>query len=145
METRAKAGRRSGHGVESTPASTMPEGRSRPTELGTALVIRGELRGTEDLTIDGQIEGKIVLDHYSLTIGPKGRVSAEIHARTGTVHGTVVGSITANDRIEVAPSGSVQADLYAPRIALADGSRFKGRIEMSCAQPQSAVVVRRRH
>jgi cytoskeletal protein CcmA (bactofilin family) len=121
----------------SRPQTTPPvrENRSdRLVNIGQSIEIRGELTGNEDLTIDGRIEGKIVLKDHNLTIGTNGRITAEIHAKSVVVNGEVVGDIIADDKIEIAPSGSVQGDLCAPRVALADGSSFKGSIDMGRAK-----------
>ncbi len=99
---------------------------SEKISIGSSMHIRGELTGKEDLTIDGRVDGKILL----LTIGENGHVTAEIHdASTVIVRGTMSGNITAADRVEVASQGSMQGDIRAPRVVLADGSRFKGRID----------------
>ncbi|MDH3628848.1 MAG: polymer-forming cytoskeletal protein [Acidobacteriota bacterium] len=98
--------------------------------IGQSVQIKGELTGNEDLTIDGMVDGKILVKDHSLTVGANGRLSAEVHAKTVLVLGQVVGNITADDKVEIAPSGSVQGDIRAPRVAIADGARFKGGIDM---------------
>jgi len=98
--------------------------------IGQSVQIKGELKGNEDLTIEGQVDGKILVKDHNLTIGANGRITAEVHAKTVVVVGEVIGNITADDKIEIAPSGSVQGDLRAPRVAIADGARFKGSIDM---------------
>ncbi len=117
--------------VSRPPAAPVRESRGdRLVNIGQSIEIRGELSGNEDLTIDGRIEGKIVLKDHNLTIGTNGRINAEIRAKSVIVNGEVIGDIVADDKIEIAPSGSVQGDLCAPRVALADGSSFKGSIDM---------------
>lgn len=98
--------------------------------IGQSIQIKGELTGNEDLTIEGKVEGKIILKDHNLTIGANGRIMAEIHAKTVVVVGEVVGNITADDKVEVAPTGSMKGDIVAPRVVLADGARFKGSIDM---------------
>jgi len=98
--------------------------------IGQSVQIKGELKGNEDLTIEGMVDGKILVKDHNLTIGANGRITAEVHAKTVVVVGEVTGNITADDKIEIAPSGSVQGDLRAPRVAIADGARFKGSIDM---------------
>ena len=98
--------------------------------IGQSVQIKGELKGNEDLTIEGQVDGKILVKDHNLTIGANGRITAEVHAKTVVVVGEVIGNVTADDKIEIAPSGSVEGDLRAPRVALADGARFKGSIDM---------------
>ena len=98
--------------------------------IGQSIQIKGELTGNEDLTIEGKVDGKIILKDHNLTIGANGRITAEIHAKTVVVVGEVVGNITADDKVEVAPTGSMKGDIVAPRVVLADGARFKGSIDM---------------
>jgi cytoskeletal protein CcmA (bactofilin family) len=98
--------------------------------IGQSVQIKGELTGNEDLTIEGMVDGKILVKDHNLTIGTNGKISAEVHAKTVVVVGQVMGNITADDKIEIAPSGSVEGDLRAPRVAIADGARFKGSIDM---------------
>ncbi len=98
--------------------------------IGQSIQIKGELTGNEDLTIEGKVDGKIFLKDHNLTIGANGRITAEVHAKTVVVVGEVVGNITADDKVEVAPTGSMKGDIVAPRVVLADGARFKGSIDM---------------
>jgi cytoskeletal protein CcmA (bactofilin family) len=98
--------------------------------IGKSIRIRGELTGSEDLTIDGTVEGKIVLKDHDLKVGTNASVSAEIHARSVTVLGRVVGNIKAGDKVEVAAGGTLQGEVHAPRIILADGALFQGGIDM---------------
>ncbi|HKQ61787.1 MAG TPA: polymer-forming cytoskeletal protein [Candidatus Polarisedimenticolaceae bacterium] len=98
--------------------------------IGQSVQIRGELTGNEDLTIDGMVDGKILVKEHNVTIGANGRITAEVHAKTVVVYGEVLGNITADDKVEIAPNGSVQGDVRAPRVAISDGARFKGSIDM---------------
>jgi cytoskeletal protein CcmA (bactofilin family) len=113
--------------------SPAPE-RERKVEsivnIGQSVEIKGTLTGNEDLTIEGMVDGKILVHGHSLTIGANGRITAEVHAKNVVVVGQVVGNITADDKVEVAPSGSVQGDVRAPRVSIADGAKFKGSIDM---------------
>jgi len=88
------------------------------------------LTGNEDLTIEGIVDGKIFVKDHSLTIGANGRINAEVHAKTVHVVGTVNGNITADDKVEIAPSGTVNGDIRAPRVSISDGAKFKGAIDM---------------
>jgi len=98
--------------------------------IGQSVEIKGTLTGNEDLTIEGMVDGKILVKDHSLTIGANGRITAEVHAKTVVVVGQVVGNITADDKVEVAPSGSVEGDVRAPRVSIADGAKFEGSIDM---------------
>ena len=99
--------------------------------IGQSIKIKGELTGNEDLTIDGNFEGQILLKDHHLTIGNNGHITAEIKAKSVMIHGEVIGNVKADDKVEISPSGSVNGDLSAPRVMLADGSSFKGAIDMS--------------
>ena len=103
---------------------------SKLVNIGKSVKIKGELSGKEDLTIEGKVDGKIVLKDHSLTIGENGRIRAEIHAKSVVIIGEVIGNITADDLVEVATSGSLHGDICAPRVVLADGCCFKGSVDM---------------
>ena len=107
--------------------------------IGQSVQIKGELSGNEDLTIEGMVEGKIMLKDHNLTIGANGRITAEVHAKTVVVVGQVSGNITADDKVEIAPSGSVEGDIRAPRVSISDGARFKGSIDMGSKPAASAT------
>ncbi len=98
--------------------------------IGQSIQIKGELTGNEDLTIEGKVDGKIVLKDHNLTIGANGKITAEIQAKTVMVIGEIVGNISADDKVEVAATGSMKGDIVSPRVVLADGARFKGSIDM---------------
>jgi len=114
--------------------------------IGQSICIRGELTGDEDLSIEGRVEGKIDLKEHNLTIGPKGRIQAEIRAKSVIVRGEVNGNVRAGERVELAETGRVIGDIVSPRIIIADGARFKGSVDMSGkdttarAKPESKPV-----
>ena len=110
--------------------------------IGQSVQIKGELAGNEDLTIEGKVEGKVFLKDHNLTIGGNGRIAAEIHAKTVMVIGEVVGNITADDKVEIAATGSMRGDIVAPRVVLADGARFKGSIDMDRKSAAAAQTAR---
>jgi cytoskeletal protein CcmA (bactofilin family) len=115
--------------------------------IGKSVVIKGELNGSEDLTIEGHVEGTIQLREHVLTIGPNGKINAQIFAKSVIVLGEVQGNITASDKVDIRDNGSVEGDLIAPRIAIAEGAHFKGSVDMqrkanvSQAQARPAVPV----
>src|SRR5688572_20843882 len=111
-----------------TKASDRQE--SSKVNIGKSVIIKGELSGSEDLTIEGQVEGKIELRQNVLTIGPNGRIKAEINAKAVIVQGEVIGNVTATEKVDIRDAGSVDGDLTAPRIAIADGAHFRGSIDM---------------
>jgi len=98
--------------------------------IGQSIQIKGDLIGNEDLTIEGKVDGNISLKDHHLTIGPNGRITANILAKTVTVVGEVVGNITADEKVEVAGTGRMKGDITAPNLVLADGARFKGSVDM---------------
>jgi len=103
--------------------------RQRAT-IGKSVHIKGDVTAKEDLVIEGTVEGRVVVTDHSLTIGPNSRVTNEIRAKSVVVGGEVQGNITAADRVEVSTTGSMLGDIAAPRVVLADGARFKGKIDM---------------
>jgi cytoskeletal protein CcmA (bactofilin family) len=100
------------------------------TQIGRSLTVRGDVSGGEDLTILGQFEGTVNLQGHCLTIGPEGKVKAEIQAARVVIHGSVHGNISVRERVEIYKSGHVVGDLVAPGISIEDGAYFKGKIEI---------------
>jgi cytoskeletal protein CcmA (bactofilin family) len=98
--------------------------------IGKSVIIKGELTGSEDLAIEGQVEGKIELRQNVLTIGANGKIKAEIFAKQVVVFGEVVGNITATEKVDIRDNGSVDGDLTSPRVAIAEGAHFRGSIDM---------------
>jgi cytoskeletal protein CcmA (bactofilin family) len=101
--------------------------------LGPGLHIKGEITGSEDLLIEGTVEGLIQLEERKLTIGTSATVTADIIAREVVVYGNVKGNLRARDRIEIKKDGSVAGDLTTARIMIEDGAYFKGAIEIDRA------------
>src|SRR5690606_17762985 len=94
-------------------------------------VIKGELNGSEDLTIEGQVEGKIELKDNVLTIGTNGKIKASVFAKTVIVLGEVVGNVTASEKVDIRDNGSVDGDITSPKVAIAEGAHFRGAIDMN--------------
>jgi cytoskeletal protein CcmA (bactofilin family) len=94
------------------------------------MVVKGDLSGSEDLVISGQFEGTVNIQGYCLTIGPEGKVKAEIQAARVVIYGSVVGNISVHERVEIYKTGHVVGDLLAPGISIEDGAYFKGKIEI---------------
>lgn len=128
---------------QSNSSASQPEPRQQTgrdvVNIGKSVVIKGELNGSEDLTIEGQVEGKIELKDHVLTIGPNGKIKAQVFAKALIVLGEVNGNVTATDKVEIKDGGSVDGDIIAPRVAIADGAHFRGSVDMQrkAAQPQS--------
>lgn len=104
--------------------------------LGDTFVIRGELSGSQDVTIDSRVEGKIDLRNQVLRVGSKARIQADIQAANVIVSGSVVGDVVAQDRVEITPAGSVVGSIRSSRISIADGARLRGSVEMVKAAPK---------
>jgi cytoskeletal protein CcmA (bactofilin family) len=100
------------------------------SRLGGSLVLRGELSGKDDLVIEGQIEGPINLQDHCLTIAEKGQVKSDINARQVIIGGSVVGKVSAREKIEIRKTGHVVGDLVAAGIAIEEGAYFKGSIDI---------------
>jgi cytoskeletal protein CcmA (bactofilin family) len=98
--------------------------------IGKSVVIKGELNGSEDLTIEGHVEGTIQLKDHVLTIGPNGRIKAQVFAKSVIVLGEVTGNVTASDKVDIRDNGSVDGDIVSPRVAIAEGAHFRGSVDM---------------
>ena len=98
--------------------------------IGKSVVIKGELNGSEDLTIEGHVEGTIQLRDHVLTIGPNGRIKAQVFAKSVIVLGEVTGNVTASDKVDIRDNGSVDGDIVSPRVAIAEGAHFRGSVDM---------------
>jgi cytoskeletal protein CcmA (bactofilin family) len=98
--------------------------------IGKSVVIKGELNGSEDLTIEGHVEGKIELKDHVLTIGPNGKIKAAVFAKAVIVLGEVNGNVTASEKVDIRDGGSVDGDIVSPRVAIAEGAHFRGSVDM---------------
>ena len=110
--------------------------------IGKSVVIKGELNGSEDLTIEGHVEGTIQLRDHVLTIGPNGRIKAQVFAKAVIVLGEVTGNVTASDKVDIRDNGSVDGDIISPRVAIAEGAHFRGSVDMqrkTVAHPQAVA------
>ncbi len=123
--------------LTATPASpTLRQVETQPTEnvvmnLGKSVTIKGELSASEDLTLYGQMEGRVTLLDHTLTVGPHADICAEIKASTVVIMGAVCGNVTASKKIEVGATGSVTGDIISPRIVIADGGQLLGKVQIT--------------
>jgi cytoskeletal protein CcmA (bactofilin family) len=113
--------------------------RAEVAHIGKSVVIKGELSGSEDLYLDGEVEGSIELHDHNLTVGPHGRVRANVHAREVVVHGKVDGNISGSERVELKKSAILSGDISTQRIVIEDGAFFKGGIDIQKEQPKPEV------
>ena len=124
-------------------ASTAPQPDTRRIErdvvnIGKSVVIKGELNGSEDLTVEGHVEGKIELKDHVLTIGPNGKIKAQVFAKAVIVLGEVNGNVTASEKVDIRDGGSVDGDIVSPRVAIAEGAHFRGTVDMQRKGGQAA-------
>ena len=98
--------------------------------VGPSITIEGDVKGEEDLLVEGRIAGKITVPAQSVTIGATGHVKAQVRARSITVEGEVEGDLVGEEDVVVRPSGSVLGNILSPRVTLESGCRFKGSIDM---------------
>ena len=115
---------------ETVASAPAPATTNRGASIGKSICVKGELTGSEDLAIDGKVEGKITLTGCRVTIGATGQVMAEIVAKSVVVAGQVKGSVRAEEKVEIAATGNLIGDVRSPRVALADGAKFKGSVDM---------------
>jgi len=106
------------------------EFQSEMAHIGKSVIIRGELSGSEDLYLDGEVEGNISLMDHNLIVGPNGRVRANIVAKDVVVHGKVDGNVQGHDRVELKKSAVLSGDISTQRIVIEDGAFFKGAIDI---------------
>jgi cytoskeletal protein CcmA (bactofilin family) len=99
--------------------------------IGKSVVIKGELSGSEDLYLDGQVEGSILLKGNNLTVGPNGQVKANVNAKGVIVQGKLEGNLAASDRVELRKSAIVTGDISTQRIAIEEGAYLKGKVDIS--------------
>ncbi len=99
--------------------------------IGKSVIIKGELSGSEDLTIEGQVDGKIELNNNVLTIGTNAKIKAQVFAKTVVVLGEVTGNINASEKVDIRDNGSVDGDITSPKVAIAEGAHFRGAIDMN--------------
>ena len=118
------------------PASKAKVATSGDTAtIGVSVELNGELISSEDLAIEGKVEGKITMMGSDLTIGKGGRVRANVQCKSIVIAGQLKGKVSAEDKVEIAASGSLRGDICAPRVAIADGAKFRGGIDMNGKAP----------
>ncbi|MEQ1945850.1 MAG: polymer-forming cytoskeletal protein [Bryobacteraceae bacterium] len=128
--------------------STLPSRTSEPVQevnrpggpavLGKSVIVKGQIFGREDLTIDGEVEGTVELQEHRLTIGPNGKVAATVKAREVVVLGTLHGNVETRDKIMIRKDAKLVGDIRTARIEIEDGAYFKGNIDIVREQPKAA-------
>lgn len=110
--------------------------------IGKSVVVKGELSGSEDLYVDGQVEGSVALRGQTLTVGPNGKVRANVEARNVIVHGRVDGDVHATERVELRKTASLSGDISTARISIEDGAFFKGTIDIQKPEPAPRIEMK---
>ena len=99
--------------------------------IGKSVMIKGELSGSEDLYLDGQVEGSIELRNHNLTVGPNGNIKANVSAKGVVIQGKVEGSVNASERVELRQSAVVTGDVMTQRITIEEGAFLKGKVDIA--------------
>ncbi len=120
------------------PASSASK-QAQKTMIGEEISIKGTIHGRGDLVIQGSIQGNIVLDQHHLTIGPNGKVEAEVAAENVTISGRLKGNITANGKVEITKSADFNGEIKAKRISVEDGAFLKAVIELQRNSPAAST------
>jgi cytoskeletal protein CcmA (bactofilin family) len=132
QETNASAD--NGVSTPQSPVRSPPDASSSDRlimNLGTSIVIKGDLIASEDLTLYGRMEGTITLNGgHTLTIGRHADIRATIDAKAVVIQGAVTGNVTAREKVEIQTTGSVSGDVSSPRLAIADGASIRGKVHV---------------
>jgi cytoskeletal protein CcmA (bactofilin family) len=129
---------------ESAPAPALPR-RDGPqaapgtTFIGANITIEGTLSGSEPVVIEGSVRGNVRLTG-DLLVGTKARVEATVHARNVIIEGKLTGDVSADDRVELVATASVDGNIKAPKIVVAEGARFRGSVDMGSPRPRESAA-----
>ncbi len=129
--------------ISGSPASTYPTSSALPVSpraaacISQGIRIKGEVTGSEDLFVDGLVDGKLNLTNGSLTIGPNGTVKADVNAREVIVRGKIEGKVTGRDKVQLWSTGQVTGEVQTERLAIEEGALLRGKVEAG-KQPSGA-------
>jgi cytoskeletal protein CcmA (bactofilin family) len=123
-----------------SPAVSAAAAGPEVTRIAQGIQIKGELSGRTDLFVDGRVEGTIRLSQSSVTVGPNGRVSADVEAREIVVRGTVKGNLLGRERVVLGSTGDVHGNVTTQRLAIEEGARLQGRVEMATPKQEAPIV-----
>lgn len=112
-----------------------------PARIGKSIVICGEVKGSEDLVIDGRVEGTVNLSESRLTIGPSANVAADLAAKDVLILGHVIGNVAASGRVELRAGCSVEGDIRALRLAVEDNAIFRGKVDLTQAVAKAPETI----
>ncbi|HVB33973.1 MAG TPA: polymer-forming cytoskeletal protein [Patescibacteria group bacterium] len=110
------------------------------SSIAEGLKIKGEVQGSEDLRVDGEIEGRINLPGAVVVLGPKGRLVGDVQAREVVLEGSIRGNVTARERVRVAATGKLEGDVVAERLVVEEGAQVSGRVQSGAAKDHSHVA-----
>ena len=125
--------------TESSPPRSSASTSRDAAVIGPSIHIDGDVRGEEDLLIEGEVSGTVNLKNNSLTIGPQGKVRADVYAHSIYVDGYLEGDAFGSERVNVRKSATVKGNITSPRVSLEDGAKFKGAIEMDPQAGQNVI------
>ena len=112
-----------------SPEKEAPRHETRTALVGPKVRIEGELTGDEDVVLDGRLDGRVNVSK-SFRVGPQGQLHGDIHAHVVSIAGKVWGDVSADERVELLPSGFLEGNIRAPKIVISEGAQFKGRVDM---------------
>lgn len=116
----------------------MPAAEGTAASIGKSVQIFGELKGSEDLSIDGTVEGTITLSGSRLTIGPNAHVQANVSARDVVILGMLKGDITASGRVELRAGANLKGDIHASRLSIEENAVFTGKVDLTASERSAA-------
>ena len=126
--------------ASSTPSLTSATPRGGGASISQGIRIKGEVTGSEDLYIDGVVEGKLNLTNGNLTIGPNGVVKADVNAREVVVRGQIEGKVSGRDKVQLLGTGQIHGEVQTERLAIEEGASLRGKVEAGKLITKSAEV-----
>ena len=108
----------------------MAAGEGTTASIGKSVQIRGEVKGSEDLIVEGLVEGTITLTESRLTVGAHAKVQANVAARDVIVLGALTGNVTADGRVELRSGSSLTGDIRASRLSIEENAAFSGKVDL---------------
>ena len=120
------------------PKSVSVSASKQTASIGSAMTIKGEIRAREELLVDGEVEG-LLESHSLLTVGPNGKVKANIKAREVVIYGSVRGNVEVTEKIAIREQGSLVGDIKSAGISIDDGAYFKGSIDIVRPEPKATT------
>ena len=123
-------------------SASTPAGTGKAAIIGPGIHVNGDISGTENLVIEGKVDGKIRLDANQVEVGQSGRVNADITAKVIKISGQVTGDLNGIEKVVISRSGNVHGNIVAPRMTLEDGAIFKGSIDMDPGEPAKTQEVK---